>query len=252
MYIKRESTHGVKTRGVTVKGLNNFVTNVDTTAEGRLVNGLKQILPGAGFLTEENTLNISDKPLRWVIDPLDGTTNFIHGVPVFSISVALMEGEDTIIGVVYEINRDECFYAWKEAGAYLNSHQIRTSATKILPDALIATGFPYDDFTRINQYLSLFKQLMQHTRGIRRLGSAAVDLAYVACGRFDAFFEYALNPWDVAAGALIVRQAGGQVSDFSGEGNYVFGSEIVAGNTPVFRELLNHVKVHFQHTPTSR
>ena len=249
-YIKREAAFGSRSREVTSKGLNNFVTTVDTNAEGRLVNGLKQILPAAGFITEENTINILDKPFKWIIDPLDGTTNFIHGIPVFSISVALMEEDEVIIGVVYEVTREECFYAWKgHDAAYLNGHTIRTSNTRILPDSLIATGFPYDDFSRINQYLSLFKQLMQHSRGLRRLGSAAVDLAYVACGRFDAFFEYSLEPWDVAAGALIVRQAGGQVSDFKGEGNYVFGSEIVAGNTPVFRELLNHVKVHFQQLP---
>ena len=246
MFIKREAASGIKSREITVKGLNNFVTTVDTSAESRLVHGLQQILPSAGFLTEENTINVRDKPLKWIIDPLDGTTNFIHGIPVYSISVALMDGDEVIIGVVFEINRDECFYAWKgHHAAYLNGHAIRTSNTQILPDALIATGFPYDDFSKINQYLSLFKQLMQHTRGIRRLGSAAVDLVYVACGRFDAYFEYALNPWDVAAGALIVRQAGGQVSDFSGERDYIFGSQIVAGNTPVFRELLNHIKVHF-------
>lgn len=220
------------------KGLNDLVSYVDKTAEMQLVKGLQAILPEAAFITEENTIAKQDKDLKWIVDPLDGTTNFMHGLPCYSISIALMHKNEIVVGVVHEVNRNECFYAWKGGGAFLNGNSISVSAKLNLQDSLIATGFPYTVFEEIDDYLTLLKELMKCTHGLRRLGSAAVDLAYVAAGRFDAYFEYNLNAWDVAAGALIVKEAGGSISDFSLSSNWLFGKEIIATN--------NQIKVEFE------
>lgn len=216
---------------IETKSLNSLVSYVDKTAEIRLVEGCTRILPETGFITEEETIASSaDKAWRWIIDPLDGTTNFLHQLPFFSISVALQHEEKTVLGFVYEVNRAELFYAWQGGGAWLNEQPISVSTTPTLSDSLIATGFPYYDFDKTAPYLQMLGQLMQGTRGIRRLGSAALDLAYIACGRFDAYFEYSLAPWDVAAGAFLVQEAGGIVTDFGGSDNYIFGKEILACN----------------------
>jgi myo-inositol-1(or 4)-monophosphatase len=230
---------------VQFKGRNDLVTYVDTNAEKRLVAGLHKIVPNAGFLTEENTTAVSEAPLQWVIDPLDGTTNYVHGLPFYAISVALMKSEKVVLGVVYEITLDECFYAWEDSPARLNGKDIHVSETSSLQNSLLATGFPYSNLTRLDPYLDLFQYLLQNSQGIRRLGSAATDLAYVACGRFEAFYEYSLKPWDVAAGSLIIQQAGGKVSDFKGASDYIFGQEIVSGNRPVHEELLKAVQLYF-------
>jgi myo-inositol-1(or 4)-monophosphatase len=236
----------IKKSDIESKGLNNFVTYVDKTSENRLVRELRKLLPEAGFIAEENP-DLQRKAIyNWVIDPLDGTTNFIHQVPLYSISIALMEGKQVVSGVVYEINLQECFYAWKNGGSYLNSHNIAVSTTKNLKDCLLATGFPYYDYGRLDEYIKLFKYLMENTHGLRRLGSAAVDMAYTACGRFDGFYEYGLSPWDVAAGAIIVEEAGGKVSDFSGNDNFVFGKEVIATNPSINEEFLDIVKLHFR------
>ena len=210
-----------------------------------LIDELKKLIPEAGFIAEESGI-VESVVYRWIIDPLDGTTNFVHKIPLFSISIALQENGQTVIGVVYEINLDECFYAWKNGPAYLNGSKICVSPTNTLTDSLIATGFPYYDFSRLPAYLEFLGYLIQKTRGIRRLGSAAVDLAYVACGRFEAFYEYGLHPWDVAAGAFIVEQAGGQLSGFDGGKDVVFGKDIIASNTLVHNEILDKIKVYFK------
>lgn len=238
----REEQKRFKTSTVEVKGHNDFVSYVDKTSEQRLVAGLSQLLPEAGFIAEEGTSTKKGEIYNWIIDPLDGTTNFIHGYPCFAISIALQEADKTVIGVIYEINQNECFYTWKGGDAYLNGEKISVSETPILKDALIGTGFPYYDYGKLDQYLNLFRHFMQHSHGLRRPGSAATDLAYLACGRFDAFYEYSLSPWDVAAGAFLVQQAGGKVTDFSGGDNYLFGKEIVAGNTKAFEELQDTVQ----------
>ncbi|HRH64026.1 MAG TPA: inositol monophosphatase family protein [Bacteroidia bacterium] len=239
------SEKGKLTKGtIEVKGLNDFVTHVDKTAEKLLVDGLAKLIPESGFVAEENTSSKKGTHYNWIIDPLDGTTNFIHSLPCFCISIALMRDTKLVAGVVHELNFDECFYAWENSAAYMNDTIISVTKTANLKDALLATGFPYYDYSRLNEYMELFKYFMKHTHGIRRLGSAAADLAYVACGRLDGFYEYCLKPWDVAAGAFIVQQAGGKVSDFSGGENYLYGQEIVCGNTAVFDELLNAVKTH--------
>lgn len=244
-------------KNVEVKSLNSLVSFVDITAEKMIVEGLKIVFPEAGFLTEENTVeqsalrqapdeyigtSHSDNEWLWIIDPLDGTTNFIHGIPTFAVSIGLMHKGKMKLGVVYEIMRDECFSAYEGSQSQLNGKPIYVSERKTLMDSLIATGFPYEKFDFIPQYLKTLSYLMQHTRGIRRIGSAAVDLAYTACGRFDGFFEYNLNPWDVAAGAFIVQQAGGQLSCFSGSDNFIFGREILAGNGLINHELLQVIQ----------
>jgi myo-inositol-1(or 4)-monophosphatase len=233
-----------RTKTVEAKSYNNFVTQVDRASEKMFVDGLRQLLPEAGFITEENTAT-QQAEYRWVIDPLDGTTNFIHGVPCFCTSVALLHHDEPILGVIYEVNLDECFSAYRKGGAYCNGKSIHVSAAQTLPESLLATGFPYYDYGRMKPYLDLFADLMQHSRGLRRLGSAATDMAYVACGRFEAFYEYGLHPWDVAAGIILVKEAGGAVCDFSGGENYLFGTDIICGTKGVCAALAEKTKQYF-------
>ncbi|MEA3477218.1 MAG: inositol monophosphatase family protein [Bacteroidota bacterium] len=229
-------------RDIQIKGRNNFVTYVDKESERRLVSELGKIIPGSGFITEEDTVEQSQKKFTWIIDPLDGTTNFIHHLPIFSISIALMHKQKIIAGVIYEINNDECFYGWEGGGAFLNEKAIKVSETKKLDQAFLATGFPYYDYSHMDNYLALFRESLEKARGIRRMGSAAVDLAYVACGRFDGFFEYGLNPWDIAAGAFIIKQAGGQVVNFKNGTNFLFEKEIVSTNGHIHHEFMTLVR----------
>jgi len=228
-----------------IKGKHDFVTYVDKTSEKLLVDALLKLIPEAGFIAEENTSDKVGDEYNWIVDPLDGTTNFIHGVPLYAISIALKQNNEIVIGVVYEINLKECFYAWKGSEAFLNGKQIEVSKNKSINDSLIATGFPYYDYARLTEYMNIFTYLLQNSRGVRRLGSAAVDLAYVACGRFEAFYEYGLRPWDVAAGAFIVQQAGGNNYDFEGGNNYIFGKEIISCNPYITDEFLNVCKKYF-------
>jgi len=228
-FIATERTHFDR-HTVENKGLHDLVSYVDKSSEKQIIEALSALLPESGFIAEEGTSSKHGEHFNWEIDPLDGTTNFINGVPVYAVSIGLLEGEELVLGVVYEICRNECFYAWKGGKAYLNGEEIRVSETSDLHDALLATGFPYSNFENLDQYMALLKWSMTEARGVRRLGSAATDLAYVACGRFDSFFEYDLKPWDVAAGAFIVQQAGGKVSDFEGGDKYLFGGEIIASN----------------------
>ncbi len=236
----------VNARQIQTKGLNSLVSYVDTEAERRLVEGLGELLPEATFLTEEATVEQQRSELRWIIDPLDGTTNFLHGLPCFAVSVGLEVSGELRLGIVYEVNRDECFFAWKGGGAFLNGDPIRVSDTPRLQDAVLATGFPYHDFKRVDPYFRALQELVRTTRGIRRFGAAAVDLAYVACGRFDGFFEYSLNPWDVAGGALLVQEAGGRVFDFNGGNDFLHGQEILAANPHLAPPLLQVLRESFQ------
>ncbi|MFA8449297.1 MAG: inositol monophosphatase [Bacteroidales bacterium] len=242
----RQELQKVSHKDVEIKGLHDLVTYVDKTAEDRLKKELSKILPEAGFVAEESPEEKRAEKYNWIVDPLDGTTNFIHKIPTFSISIALLDGEEVILGVVYEIIRDECFYSWKGAKAYMNETIINVTNTKKMDESLWGTGFPFRDFSRFDNYLEAFKYLIYNTRGVRRIGTAATDLAYVACGRFDGFFEYGLNPWDVSAGAFIVKQAGGKVSDFSGKSNFLFGKEIFASNPYLFDEFMEVLKKSFK------
>ena len=227
------------------KGLNDMVSYVDKTAEQKLVQNLEKLIPDVGFLTEEKTINREGKTYKWIIDPLDGTTNFIHGLPTYAISVALYEDDKAMLGVVYELNRGEMFYSYKGGPAFMNKKEIQVSVNPDLKSSLLATGFPYYQFDKQNQYLQLLSEMMQKTHGLRRMGSAATDLIYVACGRFDAFFEYNLQPWDFAGGCFIVQQAGGEVYNFSGGDDFFNTREIVATNGKLSAELLEAIKRHF-------
>jgi myo-inositol-1(or 4)-monophosphatase len=226
---------------VEVKGLNDFVTRVDKTSERIIIQSLEPLVEGAGFIAEENTKPERGSQYNWIIDPLDGTTNFIHGVPCYCISIALMDNNKIIVGVIYELNLKECFYAWKGGGAFLNGELISVSKAKTLKESLLATGFPYYDYKWLNEYLELFKYFMKNTHGVRRLGSAAADMAYVAAGRFEGFYEYSLKSWDVAAGTIIVTEAGGKVSDFNGGDNFIFGQQIICSNSQIFDEFQSKV-----------
>jgi myo-inositol-1(or 4)-monophosphatase len=223
------------------KGLNDLVSYVDKGSEAMLVDMLGKILPEAGFITEEGTSEKKGVKYCWVIDPLDGTTNFVHGVHPFAISIALTEDNEPVAGVVYEVDGKEIYTAWKNGGAWLNGHPIHVSKNKRLSESLVATGFPYSDFGRLDKYMDCFKHLCKITHGIRRLGSASIDLAYIACGRYDTFFEYGLHPWDISAGTLLVREAGGHVSDFTGYERNLSGDEVIAGNNLVYPEFLEIV-----------
>jgi myo-inositol-1(or 4)-monophosphatase len=232
----------IQSKDIEFKSRNNMVSYVDKEAEKKLCTALSALLPKAGFLTEEDTVENSTKKYTWVIDPLDGTTNYIHHIPVFSISIALMKKEEILLGVVYEINQNECFYAWKDGGAFLNGKSIKVCEERDFSHSLFAIGFPFSEKKKVDYQAEFIAYLIKNSRGIRRLGSAAVDLCYVACGRFDAFFEFDLNPWDVAAGSLILTEANGCVSDFSEGNNYIFGKEILASQKGIYEETLKQIQ----------
>lgn len=215
---------------IETKGLHDLVSYVDKASEKMIIEELLTLLPESGFIAEEGTSTKTGEHFNWIIDPLDGTTNFIQGIPTYAVSIALKHDDEMVVGVVYEVGQDECFYAWKNGGAYLNKKPIHVSDRSEIHNILLATGFPYSDFSQIDEYLTFMKWAMMNARGVRRIGSAATDLAYVACGRFDGFWEYDLKPWDVAAGALLVKEAGGIVTDFKGGNEYLFGREIIATN----------------------
>ncbi|MFT4827098.1 MAG: myo-inositol-1(or 4)-monophosphatase, partial [Paracoccaceae bacterium] len=229
----------VKHSDVSEKSLNQLVSYVDIESEKMLVEGLLKITPDAGFLTEEKTTTKVNKELYWIIDPIDGTTNYLFGHTKFCISIALYENQKPVYAAVYVPADDELFSA-DATGAYLNGTKF-TCSNRSLTDSLLATGFPYYNFDEMDAYLSLLNKLMKTTKGIRRMGSAAIDLAYTAIGRFDGFFELNLSPWDVAGGAYIVQQAGGIVSDFQETKNFVFGTSIVAGNKEIHAGLLQMI-----------
>ncbi|MCF8237955.1 MAG: inositol monophosphatase [Saprospiraceae bacterium] len=231
---------------VELKSRNSLVSRVDREAEESLVKGLRALLPDAGFLTEEGTVKQSRARNRWIIDPLDGTTNFLHGLPFFAISIALERDGQLVLGIVHEVSRNEHFVAWKDGGAWCNEQRISVSKQEKLADSLIATGFPYYDFSRTEAYIEVLKAFMRQTRGVRRIGSAALDLAYVACGRFEAFYEYALHPWDVAGGIVLVREAGGVVTDFAGDQEVcASGSEILAAGPFIHPLAQEQIKLYF-------
>jgi myo-inositol-1(or 4)-monophosphatase len=223
------------------KGYNDFVSYVDKGAEKILVERLSVILPDAGFKTEEGTSTKKGLKYCWIVDPLDGTTNFLHGLNPYAVSIGLTEYDEVIAGIVFEVKGNEMFTAWKSGGAWLNDKPIHVSKAVRLEDSLIATGFPYNDLGLLEPYMNCLTYFCRHTHGIRRLGSAATDLAYVACGRFEAFYEYGLHPWDIAAGVILIREAGGKISDFSGNEINLPGDEIVAANSLVFPEVLEIV-----------
>jgi myo-inositol-1(or 4)-monophosphatase len=232
------SLERVDTLSVDAKGPADFVTEVDRRAERAIMEIIHRSYPQHGFLAEESGSHGGDDFL-WIIDPLDGTTNFLHGFPVFSVSIALAVRGRLEVGVVYDPMRQELFTAVNGRGAALDDRRIRVSRRQHLRDALLGTGFPYRDMEHLDDFLGMFRALLPRTAGIRRPGSAALDLAYVACGRLDGFWEIGLKPWDMAAGALLVQEAGGLVQDFSGGGDYLETGDVVASNSRLGRPLLD-------------
>lgn len=240
----REEGKKVTASDVELKSKASLVTYVDKAAEATIVKALRELIPDSGFVAEEGTAGSNNEKYTWFVDPLDGTTNFIHGISPHSVSIALAENDELVLGAVYEVGLDEMFYAWKNSLAFLNGKEIKVATASKSEDTLIGTGFPYYDFDRVEDYIAAMKVLMKNTRGLRRMGSAAVDLAYVAAGRFDGFFEHALHAWDVAAGGFILQQAGGKVSDFNGGQDWLFGGEIIAASNNYFGEFYEIINQH--------
>ncbi len=229
---------------VASKQPNDFVTEVDKAAEAAIIEVLKDAYPSYGILAEESGHAAGQEDYQWIIDPLDGTTNFIHGFPQYAVSIALAKGNVVEQAVVYDPNRNELFTASKGAGAFLNERRIRVSKRTRLGESLIGTGFPYRVFDHAEAYINIFRELTQKTSGLRRPGAASLDLAYVAAGRLDGFWEFGLSPWDMAAGTLLISEAGGLVSDLSGEAGYLESGNLVAGTPKVFHALLQTVQAH--------
>ena len=222
---------------VKYKSVSNPVTHVDVQADALLKAGCRALIPGSGFINEESGEEQGENGYTWIIDPIDGTTNFAHGIPHFSISVGLKYHDELLMGKIYDVMRGEMFAAIKGQGATLSGQPIRVSGIPRLEESVIATGFPYGDFPWLGDFLNLVMHLIKKGHGLRRMGSAALDLAYVASGRMEGFFEMGLSPWDIAAGVLIVKEAGGQVSDFEG-GNAYFNGSLFASNGKIHNEVL--------------
>lgn len=233
--------------GVELKGKNDLVTDADLASEKEIINTIKEIFPEDEFLAEESSTKTELPNGRvWIIDPIDGTTNFAHGFPVYCISIALWVDGIPKVGLVREVANGEVFWAVESEGAYLGEDRISISNIEEPQKALIGTGFPYTEFEHVDKYLALLKSLMQNTHGIRRPGAASYDLCCTACGRFDGFFEYGLSPWDVAAGSLIIKEAGGLVTDWNNEDDWLFGKSIIAGNESIHSFLLDEIKKNFK------
>jgi len=228
---------------VSSKGRNDFVSEVDHMAEAEIVRAIRKAYPGHGILAEEGGHQQGDEYL-WIIDPLDGTTNFLHGFPQFAVSIALLHKGRIEQAVVYDPLRNEIFSASRGAGAFLNDKRLRVSKAKMLEGSLLGTGFPFKHPQHLDAYLQMFRSLLTQTAGIRRAGSAALDLAYVAAARLDGFWEIGLSCWDMAAGALLVEEAGGLVSDFGGGGDYLDSGNIVAGCPKVYEAIFKDIQPH--------
>ncbi|TDP74874.1 inositol monophosphatase family protein [Roseateles toxinivorans] len=225
---------------VNTKSPNDFVTEVDQAAERVIIETLLTAYPGHGILAEESGREhgSADSEYVWIIDPLDGTTNFIHGFPVYAVSIALAFRGQVQQAVVYDPTRNDLFYASKGRGAYLNDKRLRVSKRVRMAEALIGTGFPFRKGDNFKRYVKMFEEVMQQCAGLRRPGAAALDLCYVAAGYYDGFFETGLQPWDVAAGSLIITEAGGLVGNFTGESDYLYQREVVAANPRIYGQLV--------------
>lgn len=227
---------------VDIKQASDFVTHVDRESEQIIIDTIRAQFPGHHFLTEESLKEDGSGEYRWIIDPLDGTTNYIHGYPVFSVSIALELNRDIIMGLIYDPLRGDIFTAEKGDGAFLNGQPVKISGVTDMANGLISTGFPFRKRELIDAYLMLFKNIFRRVSGVRRAGSAALDLAYVACGRCEGFFEIALSPWDMAAGSLLIKEAGGVVTDFGGGSDYLSTGNLVAASPSFHSEMLKEVQ----------
>ena len=243
--IINRASHDIEHLKITTKQQSDYVTEVDKAAEAAIIDVLREAYPDYGILAEESGQAAGDgagNDYQWVIDPLDGTTNFIHGFPQYSVSIGLTYKGQLNQAVVYDTTRNEMFTASKGGGAFLNERRIRVTKCLKLEDALLGTGFPYRVFTHVDAYMGMFKEFTQRSSGLRRAGSAALDLAYVACGRLDGFWEFGLSPWDMAAGSLLITEAGGLVGDLSGGESYMKSGHIVAGSPRVFAQMLQVIE----------
>ncbi|MBC7205159.1 MAG: inositol monophosphatase [Methyloversatilis sp.] len=229
---------------VSSKRQNDFVTEVDRAAEDAIVGILREAYPDHAILAEESGESGPESEYRWIIDPLDGTTNFIHGMPQYAVSIALEHRGQMQSAVVFDPVRNEMFTASRGRGAFLNDRRIRVSRRAKLGEALLGTGFPYRVWDHVDAYLGMFKSLMEKTSGLRRPGAAALDLAYVACGRFDGFFEIGLSPWDIAGGSLLVSEAGGLVGNLQGETGYMESGNLVAATPRIYPAILQAIEPH--------
>lgn len=238
------ASQDLNTLTVRSKQYNDFVSEVDQSAEQAIIDTLREAYPDHGFLGEESGEDKAGAEHVWIIDPLDGTTNFLHGFPQYCVSIALMSRGVLSHGVIYDPTRNDLFTASRGSGAFLNDKRIRVSHRTRLQESLIATGFPFRDFSMLDTYLGMFKDMVLHTSGIRRPGSAALDLAYVAAGWCDGFWEMGLSKWDIAAGALLVQEAGGLVGDFEGNESWINTGNIVAANPKVFAQILQTLAPH--------
>jgi myo-inositol-1(or 4)-monophosphatase len=229
---------------ISTKGVNDFVTEVDQAAEKVIIETLLTAYPGHAILAEESGRQHGAKhsDYLWIIDPLDGTTNFIHGFPVYAVSIALAFRGKVEQAVVYDPTRNDLFFASKGRGAFLNDRRLRVSKRTRLAESLIGTGFPFRKGDNFHRYVEMFEQVMQHCAGVRRPGAAALDLCYVAAGWYDGFFETGLNPWDVAAGSLLITEAGGLIGNFTGEADFLYQREAVAGTPKVYGQLVQLLK----------
>ena len=236
----------LKESDVSRKGKSDWVTTVDRASEEAIIRVLTRAFPDHTIKAEESFPSTAASPHQWLIDPLDGTVNYIHQFPMFSISIALLSHGFLEVGVVYDPWRKELFTAERDRGAFLNGRRIRVSRHPTLQESLLATGFPFRAKGYLDLYLESFRRIFLETGSIRRAGSAALDLAYVACGRLDGFWEMFLSSWDVAAGALLIEEAGGKVSDFYGKGAYLDSGNIVAGNPAVHARLVEILTPLFQ------
>ncbi len=225
---------------VGTKGPNDYVSEVDQAAENAIINVLLEAYPGHGILAEESgrERGAKDSEFTWIIDPLDGTTNFLHGFPVYAVSIALAYRNVVQQAVVYDPTRNDMFFASRGRGAFLNDRRLRVSKRTRISDSLIGTGFPFRKGDNFKRYLKMFEEVMQSCAGLRRPGAAALDLCYVAAGYYDGFFETGLNPWDMAAGSLIITEAGGLIGNFTGESDFLYQREVVAGNPKVYGQLV--------------
>ncbi len=228
---------------VGLKGKNDLITQADEAAEKEIIRAIHEVFPDDDILAEESASETKLTDRRtWIIDPIDGTTNFAHGLPIYCVSIAMWENRRPQTALVLEVNRDEWFTAEAGKGAWLNGEKMSVSNIREPENSLLATGFPYRDLGLVDAYLQLFKKFMHDTRGVRRPGSAAFDLCLVAAGRCDGFFEYGLSAWDVAAGSLLIREAGGVVTDWTGGDDWLFGQRIVTGNTHIHQFQLQRIR----------
>ncbi len=228
------------------KAHNDFVSEVDRAAEAIIISTIRESYPQHSILAEESgeSKPSTESEYLWIIDPLDGTTNFLHGFPQYCVSIALSVKGVVSQGVIFDPVRNDLFTASRGGGAFLNERRIRVSKVVNLKDGLIGTGFPYKEFDKFDKYIAMFKEVTQKSAAVRRPGAAALDLAYVACGRYDGFWEMGLAPWDMAAGGLMVLEAGGLITNFDGDGDYVFAGNVVAGTPKVFPSLLQIIQAH--------